>query len=154
MQSVFILQYQRMQSVFILHYQRMLSVCNEYWSKKGAHSPLPSRGGAGGGVCIFPFLNIISTQRYRDTEIFSSYLKSLYLRVSVLEKIIKLGIQRPPTTIRPPARSNKGGRPYHCGRAPLLGNSVLFSLFLSAFSPFLPCLSLLSHAPVSADRGF
>ena len=47
------------------------------------------RGGAGGGVCIFPFLNIISTQRYRDTEIFSSYLKPLYLRVSVLEKIIK-----------------------------------------------------------------
>ena len=53
---------------------------------------------------------------------------------------IKLGIQRPPTPIRPPARSNKGGRPYNCGRAPESDNSAPFSLLLSAFPPFLACL--------------
>jgi len=67
---------------------------------------------------------------------------------------IKLGIQRPPTPIRPPARSNKGGRPYHCGRAPESDNSVPFSLLLSAFPPFLACLFPWSLAPISADRDF
>ena len=48
MQSVFILQYQRMQSVCILQYQRMQSVRNEYGVNRA--STLPSLQGEGLGV--------------------------------------------------------------------------------------------------------